>query len=297
MITCGAIAGDMFGSEIEFNDGIKKEYRFDNDNFGKYSDDTIMTLAIKYVLSNRILTNGRYIYFPDPKDDNEFRKRIVISLKTLGQKYPYAGYGATFYNWLFLNTDQPYNSFGNGSAMRVSSVGWKYNSIEEVKHVAQLTAEVTHNHPEGIKGAQAIALCILAGRYEIKKERLKSYIEKEFGYNLNTPLSEVKYDIDYCKSNKLNPISCQYTVPQAIIAFLESNSFEDCIFKAVNIGGDTDTIGAMAGSIAEAYYGVPDYIEKIVRDKLPEELLFIYDYDVEFNTKIFSLTDEEIINM
>lgn len=160
---------------------------------------------------------------------------------------PLAGFGGSFVQWVDGESMLPYNSWGNGSAMRVSSIGWLCNSMDEVLIEAQKTAEVTHNHSEGIKGVQAIASCIFMARTKRTKEEIKEFIIKTFDYDLNRTLDQIRPDYKFY-------VSCQKSVPEAIIAFLESTDFEDCIRKAISIGGDSDTIAAMAGGIAEAFY-------------------------------------------
>jgi hypothetical protein len=179
---------------------------------------------------------------------------FVDAMKKLGNEYPDAGYGGSFLKWLLSEDSQPYNSWGNGSAMRVSPVGWLLHSLEATEDVAEISAAVTHNHPEGIKGAQAVASAIYLARNGKTKDEIKSYIENRYGYNLNRTLDEIRpfYSFD---------VSCQGSVPEAIIAYLESENFEDAIRNAISIGGDSDTIAAITGSIAEAAYGIPDDIK------------------------------------
>jgi ADP-ribosylglycohydrolase len=171
----------------------------------------------------------------------------ATNLKIFARKYPLAGYGGTFIGWVDSGSMLPYYSWGNGSAMRVGSIGWLCNNLDEVLSESKKTAEVTHNHPEGIKGAQAIASAIFLARMNITKEEIKDYIVETFNYNLNKTLAEIRPNYHF-------DVSCQGSVPEAIISFLESVGFEDCIRKAVSLGGDSDTIAAMAGGIAEAFY-------------------------------------------
>ena len=167
--------------------------------------------------------------------------------------------------WLFLEGYEPYNSFGNGSAMRVSSAAWLYDDLDAVRHAARLSAEVTHNHPEGIKGAESTAAAIFLARTGNSKDEIKTYIEENFGYDLNRTCDEIRPTYHHIES-------CQRTVPEAIIAFLEGSDFEDVIRTAVSLGGDCDTLAAIAGSIAEAFYGVPEALKEECRLRLPEDM-------------------------
>jgi len=203
-------------------------------------------------------------------------KDYAATLKEYGRRYPNAGYGGMFYQWLYKPGSAPYKSYGNGSAMRVSPVGFAFNTIEEVLTEAQRSAEVTHNHPEGIKGAQAIASAIFLTRTGKEKKEIAGYIEGQFSYNLRQTLDEIRPGYHFDET-------CQGSVPQAIIAFLESMDYEDAIRKAVSLGGDSDTLACMAGGIAQAYYGrIADCIVREVRQILDEDLLAIVD---EFNNR------------
>ena len=251
----GAILGDMIGSPFEFNRGNKtKEFPL----FSKrstYTDDTVMTLAVA----------DAFLDAPPDAAEEWIYNRLVRGLQRWGKKYPHAGYGGRFRWWLGSNNPEPYNSFGNGSAMRVSSVAWLYNDLDSVRKAARLSAEITHNHPEGIKGAEATAAAIFLARTGHSKEEIKTYIEEYFGYNLSRACDEIRPT--YCHVE-----SCQETVPEAITAFLEGDSFEDVIRTAVSLGGDCDTLTAIAGSIAEGFYGVPESLKKECRDRLPADL-------------------------
>jgi ADP-ribosylglycohydrolase len=235
----GAVIGDYVGSRFECRN--TKAKAFDLFHYDcRYTDDTIMTIAVKEAMEKIIATGS---------DNNDARKIIVDSLLDWGRTFPSAGYGSSFSSWLYSADPQPYNSWGNGSAMRVSSVGWLFNTLEEVEHFATLSADVTHNHPEGIKGAQVIAGAIFIARTTHDKKAVRKYVES-FGYKM-TKLIFIrrKYKFD---------ASCQGTVPVAVQAFLESTDFEDAIRNAVSMGGDSDTIAAITGSIAEAFYGLPN---------------------------------------
>ena len=188
-----------------------------------------------------------------------------------GSKYPFpmGGYGARFDKWLHEKNPKPYNSWGNGSAMRVSPVGWAFDTLEETLVAARRSAEVTHNHPEGIKGAQATAACVFLARTGKSKQEIKKYVEEMFGYNLSRTCNEIRPTYSY-------DISCQGTVPEAIIAFLESTDYESAIRLTISLRGDADTMGAITGGIAEAYYGgVPAFIKEEVLKRLPDEFVTV----------------------
>ena len=239
----GALIGDICGSVYEW-DNCKNIEQIELFKDGCYpTDDSVMTVAVARALMD---ASGR--------SDRTTHTLLVDSMQYFGHLFPDAGYGGTFYHWLKDNHREAYNSWGNGSAMRVAAAGWLYDSLEETLKYARITAEVTHNHPEGIKGAEAIAACIFLARTGHSKEEIRDYVEKNF-YKLNFTLDEIRpyYEFD---------VSCQGSCPQAIEAFLESNSFEDAIKLAISIGGDSDTIAAMTGAIAEAFYGIPKEIEE-----------------------------------
>ena len=239
----GAILGDMIGAPYEFDQGNKsKNFDLFNKNV-EFTDDSVMTIAI----ADGILQVGKNSFEKDIKNS------IIKSMRYWGKKYPYAGYGGRFSNWLITSNPQPYNSYGNGSAMRVSSVGWFFNSIDKTRKIAKWTAEVTHNHPEGIKGAEAIASAIFLARNGENKQSIKRYIQNNFDYNLNRTCDEIRPTYHHVES-------CQETVPEAITAFFEGNDFEDVIRTAVSLGGDCDTLTCIAGSIAEAFYEIPTYM-------------------------------------
>lgn len=250
----GAILGDIIGSPYEFDRSPKvKEFPlFSGDS--EFTDDTVMTVAVAEAFLSR-----------ETRTDL-LRERLIRTMQRYGNDYPYAGYGARFSRWLRSTDPKPYGSYGNGSAMRVSAVGWLYKDLETVRNMARLSAEVTHNHPEGIKGAEATAAAIFLARAGSTKEEIKAYITREFGYDLSRTCDEIRPA--YCHVE-----SCQETVPEAITAFLEGESFEDVIRTAVSLGGDCDTLTAIAGSIAEAFYGVPEELKAECRKRLPEELL------------------------
>ena len=236
----GAILGDIIGSPYEFDRGNKsKDFEMFEGDAG-FTDDTVMTIAVAEALT---ATLG--------EDDEEIKESLVYSMRRWARKYPDAGYGGRFRKWLASTDPKPYGSYGNGSAMRVSSAGWLYDTLEETLHAAKLTAEVTHDHPEGIKGAQATAAAIFMARTGSSKDDIRNYIVSEFGYDLSRTCDEIRPAYKHVES-------CQETVPEAITAFLEGESFEDVIRTAVSLGGDCDTLTCIAGSIAEAFYGIPE---------------------------------------
>lgn len=252
----GAILGDIIGSPFEFDRGRKTK---DFDLFSKgcgYTDDSVMTVAI----AEALIAVG-----PDATI-SEIKEAVIAGMQDWGERYPYAGYGGSFRHWLRESNPKPYGSYGNGSAMRVSAVGWLYPSMERTREVAKATAAVTHNHKEGIKGAESTACAIFMARNGASKEEIKSYVEQEYHYDLNRTLDEIRPTYHHVES-------CQETVPQAIIAFLESKNYEDAIRNAVSLGGDTDTLAAITGGIAEAFYGMPAILRAECRDRLPEEML------------------------
>ena len=243
---CGAIAGDMIGSVYEFRPIKKMDFPLFLD-YSKFTDDTIMTIA-----------NADWLLTGDS---------LLGIMQDYGNRYPHAGYGGMFRSWLREDEPKPYNSFGNGSAMRVSPVGWAFETMEDTLEAAKRSAEVTHNHPEGIKGAQATAVCVFLARTGKSKQEIKEYVESTFGYNLCRTCDEIRPNYQF-------DVTCQGSVPESIIAFLESTDFESAIRLAVSLGGDADTMGAITGSIAEAYYGgVPEHIRKEVLKRLPNEFI------------------------
>lgn len=243
----GAIAGDIIGSVYEFDRQKTKDFPLFTPQ-STFTDDSILSVAVASV----ILNGGSY----------------VESIKTYAQDYPdpMGGYGARFSQWAQSANMSPYNSWGNGSAMRVSPVGFAYDTMAKVLQAAKATAEVTHNHPEGIKGAQATAACIVLSRQGSNKAEIKTFIEEFFGYDLSRQLSEIR------KTYSFNE-SCQESVPESIIAFLESTDFEDALRNVISLGGDTDTMACITGGIAEAFYGgVPTDIAEEVLGRLDEPL-------------------------
>lgn len=255
----GAILGDMIGAPYEFDMGDKTK---DFPLFGsrtQFTDDSVMTVAVAEALME---TAG--------EPDERVKDAVVRSMQKWGRRYPDAGYGGMFYRWIWKRHPRPYHSFGNGSAMRVSSAGWLYDDIGESRRAARLSAEVTHDHPEGIRGAEATAAAIFLARSGSSKEEIKEYIVREFGYDLSRTCDEIRPSYHHVES-------CQETVPQAVTAFLEGTDFEDVIRTAVSLGGDSDTLTCIAGSIAEAFYGVPDEMKAEGRKRLPQDMLDVLD--------------------
>lgn len=233
----GAIIGDMAGSIYEFDNYRSKEFPFFSSGCFP-TDDTIMTIAVaKAILEN----DGKVEGLP---------KMTVEWMQKIGRQYPNCGYGGRFRRWMYDDDPKPYRSYGNGAAMRVSACGWAGKSLEEVKQLSYAVTAVTHDHAEGIKGAEASACAIFLARTGHSKERIRAFIEENY-YKLDITIDELRriYQFDE---------SCQGTVPYAVQAFLESESFEDAIRNAISVGGDSDTLAAITGSIAEAFYGIPD---------------------------------------
>ncbi|RAP52485.1 MAG: hypothetical protein BZ133_01040 [Methanosphaera sp. SHI613] len=258
----GAICGDIIGSSYEFHPVKTKDFEILPRN-SRFTDDTVMTLAV----ANWLLL-----------DLNVTKDVLVNQMQILGSEYPRAGYGGRFTKWLQDDQPEAYNSWGNGSAMRVSPVAWYANNLDDCIELARLSAVVTHNHPEGIKGATSVASSIFMARNGYSKDEIREYVEKNFDYDLSTPLDDIRPEYEF-------EVSCQKSVPQAITCFLEAKDYEDAIRNAVSLGGDADTQAAIAGSIASAYYTVPAEIYKPCISKLDPRLHQIFR---EFNEKAIS---------
>ena len=244
----GAIAGDIIGSVYEWRPIKTTDFPLFQAG-SRFTDDTVLTVAV----AQAILTDGDY----------------AAALREVGRRYPNAGYGGTFIQWLHDERMGPYNSWGNGSAMRVSPVGWAYGDVDQLLAAAEASASVSHNHPEGIKGAQAVALAIYRARTGASKEAIREETAVRFQYDLNRTLDDIRpgYRFD---------VSCQGSVPEAILSFLESDDYETAVRLAISLGGDSDTMACIAGSIAAAFYGgVPDPIAYETRQRLPADLLAI----------------------
>lgn len=266
----GAIIGDMVGSVYEFDNTKRTDFPFFSER-STYTDDSIMTVAVAEWL------------LADNTHSHEVLENVMVKY---AQEYPFpmGGYGGGFAQWLFrperlvdYNTGElagkrvPYNSWGNGAAMRASAVGWKFRTLEETEKVAEISASITHDHPEGIKGAQATAAAIFLARTGSSKQEIKEYIEKRFGYDLSVHSDEIRKTYGW-------EDSCQGTVPPAIRAFLDSTDFESAVRIAVSLGGDSDTLACITGGIAEAYYQhIPDSIVRKAVEELPEGFLKVLD--------------------
>lgn len=237
----GAIIGDIVGSRFEGRPHKRKDFEF----FHKtchFTDDSVLTLATAYTL------------FKAQGNCADLTNSIIQNFQKFGKMYPHRGYGGGFKNWLYSENPQPYNSWGNGAAMRVSPCGFFGKDLEEVKLLSRLVTEVTHNHPEGLKGAEATAVAVFLAKIGKTIPEIKKYICENY-YDINFTLDDIRstYGFD---------VSCQGSVPQALEAFFESSSHEDTIRHAISIGGDADTLAAIAGGVAEAYYGIPKDLQK-----------------------------------
>ena len=254
----GAVLGDIIGSPYEFDRSpkIKDFPLFSPDS--RFTDDSVMTLAVA----------DAFLSVSSHASEAEIRQQMVRSMQHFGRTYSSIGYGAKFLAWLMTDDPQPYGSWGNSSAMRVSSVGWLFDDLNTVLRMAELSAAVSHDHPEAVKGAQAVATAIYLARTGSSKAEIKNYIEEQFGYDLSRTCDEIRPDY-------LHDVSCRGTVPEAITAFLEGQDFEDVIRTAVSLGGDCDTLTCIAGSMAEAFYGVPVELQKACRVYLPDDLLAV----------------------
>lgn len=255
----GAILGDMIGAPYEFDRGRKtKEFpMFTKESH--FTDDSVMAVAVAEALLD---THGG--------TEAEVKAALVRSMQKWGHRYPNAGYGGMFWHWLRAKDPKPYGSFGNGSAMRVAAAGWLYDTLDETRQVAHWTAEVTHNHPEGVKGAESVAAAIWLARHGSSKEEIRDYITREFGYDLSRSCNEIRPGYHHVET-------CQQTVPEAITAFLEGQDFENVIRTAVSLGGDCDTLTCIAGSMAEAFYGIPEEMISACRNRLPKDMLVVLD--------------------
>ena len=251
----GAVLGDIIGSRFEFDRGGKTK---DFELFTKedsITDDSVMTAAI----AAGLLDAG--------KDENEktVKETVIKFMQKYGRRYPNAGYGTRFIHWIFKDNPQPYNSWGNGSAMRVSAVGWLYDSLERTREVARWTAEVSHNHSEGIKGAECTAAVRYLARTGKTKKEIKDYVIREFGYDLHETLDEIR-------KRHRHDESCMDSLPKALVSFFEGNSYEDVVRNAVSLGGDTDTLAAIAGAMAEGLYEIPEEIISEGLKYIPQEM-------------------------
>ncbi len=263
----GAIIGDIAGSVYEFNN--IKTTKFDFMGLGtNYTDDSILTIAMAEWILNGILSKDCLVY--------------TICKYVKKYPHPMGSYGSRFINWVYNDSSKPYNSWGNGSAMRVSAVGWAFDTLEKTEEIAKISAEITHNHPEGIKGAQATAAAIFLARNLATKNEIKTYIETTYAYDLSRTCDEIR------PSYRFNE-SCQATVPEAIIAFLDSGDFESAIRLAVSLGGDSDTLACITGGIAEAFYGM-NY-------SIPESIEAFNHNEIDFANKALNILPEDLSNV
>lgn len=251
----GAVLGDIIGSRFEFDRGGKtKDFKlFTGED--EFTDDSVMTAGVAQGLINA----GK------DSTEKEIKKSLIKSMQKFGRRYPYAGYGARFIDWVHTDNPEPYNSWGNGSAMRVSAAGWLYDSLERTLDVARWTAEVSHNHPEGIKGAQCTAAVIYLSRIGKSKEEIKDYVIREFEYDLHESLDEMR-------RRHRHDESCMDSLPKALVSFFEGNSYEDVVRNSVSLGGDTDTLAAIAGAMAEGMYEIPESILREGIGFIPEDI-------------------------
>ena len=261
----GAIAGDIIGQPYEFKGVDERRFRFFDRNC-RYTDDTVLTIAVADWICN---------------PGSSVQDKLIQYART----YNWVGYGGMFLRWSHSASPRPYNSFGNGSAMRVSAVGCWANTIEEAMQLAKESALPTHNHPEGVKGAQAIAVATVLAKQDNTKEQIKSKLQELFDYDLNRSYRDL-YNAEHTFD-----VTCQGTVPKALISFFESESYEDCIFKAVLTNKDTDTAAAVAGAVAGAFYGVPEDIRLQALKRLPKEFI---DVIQNFNTLLLEKDNDDV---
>ncbi len=266
----GAIIGDIVGSRFEWNNNKSKDFElFTHES--SFTDDTVLTLAVAKAImetEKRVEPSpGRYGF--DTKYYKLLSEMTVKYMQEIGRMYPYAGFGGRFHGWLFSNDPKPYNSYGNGAAMRISPAGFAARTETEAVSLTKAITEVTHNHEDGLKGAEATTMAIYMARQGSSKDEIKDRISTEY-YPLDFMLDDIREEYTF-------DVSCKGSVPQAIKAFLESTSFEDAIRTAISIGGDSDTIAAIAGSIAEAHYGVPEELKTEALGHLDDNLREIYE--------------------
>lgn len=262
----GAIIGDIAGSRFEWNNHRSKDFDLLSSNCF-FTDDSVMSLAVCDALMNC------------RPDYSNLSKQAIHSLQEVGRSYPHCGYGGFFFRWMYSDNPMPYNSYGNGAAMRVSGCGYVGRSIDEVKQLSRAVTEITHNHPEGLKGAEATAVAVYLARTGQSMKEIYNFITKNY-YPLDFTLNGIRETYKYNET-------CQDTVPQALEAFFESSNFEDAIRNAISIGGDSDTLAAITGAVAEAYYGVPVNITKIALTFLDERLLkILQDFEKLYSAKI-----------
>lgn len=260
----GAIIGDIVGSPYEFGSDKTKDFLFFAPDC-RPTDDSILTIAVGCACAEANCHN-----------EYEFKHILAERMKEIGLQYPDAGFGKRFYQWMIMDEDEPYGSNANGSAMRVSSTAWAVDTLDDVLTLAKWSAEITHDHPEGIKGAQAVAAAVFLARNGADKDKIRNYVEDNF-YDLAFTVDSIRDTYEY-------DVTCEGSVPQAIVCFLDSKDFEDAIRNAISLGGDGDTIASIAGAIAEAYYGIPEDIEEEVFDYIDDTLR---DYYFEYADELY----------
>ena len=262
----GAIIGDIVGSRFEWHNIKKKDFRFFRFNCFA-TDDSIITLALaKAIMESQA-------------DWSDLSDNAVKYMQAIGRHYPNCGYGGHFHEWIFSDSPEPYNSYGNGAAMRVSAAGFVAKTLDEAKLISKKITEVTHNHPEGLKGAEATAVAIFLARSGKPIFEIKDYIDKHY-YPMDFTLNEIRphYRFD---------VSCQGTVPEALMSFFESRNFEDAIRNAISLGGDSDTLAAICGGVAQAYYGIPSQIREKALTYLDASLLEILtEFEARYNLSL-----------
>ena len=255
----GAIIGDIVGSRFEFSNYLSKEFDFFHPNC-EFTDDTVMTCAVAQALMD------------SNPDFSDLSEKTVAAMLRIGRQFPNCGYGARFVHWMFSDDPQPYNSYGNGSAMRISPVGFVARDVKEAKQLSAAVTCISHSHPEGMKGAEATAVAIVLARQGKSKEEIRTVMEEY--YDLNTSVDQYRTQ---WKGHGRE--ICQVSLPQALACFFEGEDYEDVIRNCISIGGDSDTIAAIAGGIAEAYYGVPADVQKKAKRYLPPALMqIVLDY-------------------
>ena len=260
----GAIIGDIVGSPYEFESDKTKDFMLFTPNC-RPTDDSVITIAV-----------GCACVEANCDDEYEFKRVLTEKIKEIGLQYPDAGYGARFYQWMICDEDKPYGGYTNGSAMRVSPTAWAVDTLEDVERLAMWSAEITHDHPEGIKGAQAVAAAVFLARTGVSKREIKEYIEEKY-YDLDFTLEAIRPGYSH-------DMTCEGSVPQAIVCFLESEDFEDALRNAVSLGGDGDTQACIAGAIAEAFYGIPYELQQEALGYVDETL---QDYYFEYADKLY----------
>lgn len=257
----GAIIGDIAGSRFEFHNHRSKKFELMNDQCF-FTDDTVMSLALAKALL-------------ESKDDySDLSTQATFWMRKIGQPYPYCGYGGRFLNWMYTDAPEPYHSFGNGAAMRVSACAYAAASLDEAKTLSHAVTAVTHNHPEGLKGAEATVVATYLALHGASKDDIRQRILSDY-YTINFTIDDIRPTYAFNET-------CQNTVPQALQAFFESTDFEDAIRTAISVGGDSDTLAAITGAVAEAHYGIPTHLREQAKTYLDERLLALLD---EFETR------------